>query len=142
MKNKRVLLYVQAVLCIAVFLILTVSAVSIYLEGMYAREANPLAPVYTQEKVVHVLKTVLPLLVASAVVLILSIVFGVRGEKQNGGKLVNPPVPGPAVRHLNVVRIVVLLLSVLLVVLGIAGGGADSVLNKAVRICTECIGLG
>ncbi len=32
--------------------------------------------------------------------------------------------------------------AVLLIVLGIANGGAGDVLAKAVRICSECIGLG
>ena len=45
-------------------------------------------------------------------------------------------------RSLPLARIVVLALGVLFVVLGIFNGGAGDVLNKAVAICTECIGLG
>lgn len=33
-------------------------------------------------------------------------------------------------------------LGVLLVILGVMNGGAQDVLAKAVRICSECIGLG
>ena len=32
--------------------------------------------------------------------------------------------------------------AVLLIVLGVANGGARDVLAKAVKICSECIGLG
>lgn len=40
------------------------------------------------------------------------------------------------------VRVTVLMLGILFVVLGVINGGMDDVLGKAVRICTECIGLG
>ena len=43
---------------------------------------------------------------------------------------------------LPVVRYVVLGVAVLFVVLGIFNGGMSDVLAKAVKICTECIGLG
>ena len=36
----------------------------------------------------------------------------------------------------------VLLLAVLFIALGIANGGANDVVQKAIKICTECIGLG
>ena len=44
--------------------------------------------------------------------------------------------------HLWMIRIVVLVVGVVLVWLGISNGGAEDVLGKAIRICTECIGLG
>ena len=40
------------------------------------------------------------------------------------------------------VRGVILIVGLLFIVLGILNGGAEDVLGKAVRICTECIGLG
>lgn len=40
------------------------------------------------------------------------------------------------------VRAVILAVGILFVVLGVINGGMDDVLGKAVRICTECIGLG
>ena len=43
---------------------------------------------------------------------------------------------------INAVRLAVLILGILFVILGIANGGMEQVLGKAVRICTECIGLG
>ena len=41
-----------------------------------------------------------------------------------------------------IVRGSVLLVAVVLIVLGIVNGGMEDVLQKAIRICTECIGLG
>lgn len=41
-----------------------------------------------------------------------------------------------------VIRCVVLAVAILFIVLGILNGGIDDVLGKAIRICTECIGLG
>ena len=43
---------------------------------------------------------------------------------------------------LDVAKYVILGVAVLLIVLGIFNGGMADVLNKAVKICTECIGLG
>ncbi len=43
---------------------------------------------------------------------------------------------------INVARGVIIGLSVVLIVVGIFNGGAEDVLQKAINICTECIGLG
>jgi hypothetical protein len=45
------------------------------------------------------------------------------------------------VRKRNV-RLVIALLALTLIVLGLANGQAKDVLNKAINICTECLGLG
>lgn len=41
-----------------------------------------------------------------------------------------------------IVRVVLLVAAVALIVMGIDNGGMKDVLGKAIRICTECIGLG
>ncbi|MCR4622018.1 MAG: hypothetical protein K5663_08045 [Clostridiales bacterium] len=41
-----------------------------------------------------------------------------------------------------VVKLVFLLLALLLIVWGLIEGQAKDVLNKAINICTECLGLG
>ena len=46
------------------------------------------------------------------------------------------------VKRAKIVRYVIIGIAVLLIVLGIFNGGMDDVLAKAVKICTECIGLG
>ena len=40
------------------------------------------------------------------------------------------------------VRLVITMLALALIVLGLANGQARDVLNKAINICTECLGLG
>ena len=54
--------------------------------------------------------------------------------------------PQPTVKDNNrmlwIVRGVVLVVAVVFVVLGIVNGGMTDVLEKAIKICTECIGLG
>lgn len=45
-------------------------------------------------------------------------------------------------RKLKFIRISLLVASIALVVIGAFNGGAADVLGKAIRICTECIGLG
>lgn len=40
------------------------------------------------------------------------------------------------------IRAVLLVTAVVFLILGVLNGGADDVLGKAIRICTECIGLG
>ena len=40
------------------------------------------------------------------------------------------------------VRVAVIVLSVTFIILGVSNGGMKDVLGKAVKICTECIGLG
>ena len=45
-------------------------------------------------------------------------------------------------RSVWIVRGVILAVSVVLIVLGVMNGGMRDVLGKAIKICTECIGLG
>ena len=44
--------------------------------------------------------------------------------------------------YINVMRIIIGLVAVSFVIIGSLNGGIDDVLAKAVKICTECIGLG
>lgn len=43
---------------------------------------------------------------------------------------------------INVIRWAVLVIAVVFIVVGIFNGSAEDVLTKAIKICTECIGLG
>lgn len=44
--------------------------------------------------------------------------------------------------HRRVLWAALFCVGILLVVLGVCNGGAGDVLTKAVKICSECIGLG
>lgn len=43
---------------------------------------------------------------------------------------------------INVIRAVILVIALVLVVVGLINGGYFDVMNKAIRICYECIGIG
>ena len=45
-------------------------------------------------------------------------------------------------RTVLAIRLSVLTLSAVFIVLGVYNGGMRDVLEKAIKICTECIGLG
>ncbi len=44
--------------------------------------------------------------------------------------------------YMLIVRLSVLILAAVLVILGVRNGGMNDVVQKAIKICTECIGLG
>jgi hypothetical protein len=52
------------------------------------------------------------------------------------------PAPEKPVKHVNRLRLGLYGLAALLILLGIFNGGMQDVLTKAIKICTECIGLG
>ena len=52
------------------------------------------------------------------------------------------PVQDPSRFVRWIVRAVVLVIAIVFIVLGVINGGMEDVLQKAIRICTECIGLG
>lgn len=43
---------------------------------------------------------------------------------------------------INIAKIGILIVAVVFIVIGISNGGAEDTLQKAINICTECIGLG
>ncbi len=62
--------------------------------------------------------------------------------KENGAPKAGTAAKKTSKNPVLIARYVILGVSVLLVVLGIFNGGVADVLSKAVKICTECIGLG
>ena len=64
--------------------------------------------------------------------------------------IANSDVPAPEMPEtkdrkpalVNFARVSIITVAVVFIVLGIFNGGMSDVLGKAVRICTECIGLG
>ena len=41
-----------------------------------------------------------------------------------------------------IIQVSILCIAVVMIIIGITNGGAEDVLQKAINICTECIGLG
>ena len=62
-------------------------------------------------------------------------------EEKAAGIKAEPKTKTPA-RDLVILRLVLLTLAVVFIIAGILNGSMDAVVNKAIRICTECVGLG
>ena len=69
-----------------------------------------------------------------------AIMARIKEEKAAGIKA-EPKAAAPA-RNLNGLRIAILVLAVVFIIAGIFNGSMTAVVNKAIRICTECVGLG
>lgn len=48
----------------------------------------------------------------------------------------------PSERHLKIIATLLLCLGIAIMIAGIFRGEAETVFNKATRICMECIGIG
>ncbi len=254
MTRNRILLLLQSALCIVLVVMLASAAVGIYRTGIAEKQENPLAWVYTREKVAAALKPVAPVFLLAVAVTVTCSVLGVRDERQDkpvkdveltrdllvsrvaepseamkkeqalqkkwlfggwglfalcmipvlvymtdAGHFLNgdleemikslashallwtalglaclivstlqqeksmqrecdlasarireekaagispAPTEKPQQKNLNAVRLVILAVAVVFILLGIRNGSMTAVINKAIRICTECVGLG
>lgn len=141
MDKKKLLLTAQSLLCAALALWLAAAALGVCREGLARKAADPLAPIYSPELVTQRLKEALPLFVLTVAVTAAGAVLRVKDENGlkgvKGGKVEHKPFPKE-----KTLRAALLLAGVLLVVLGVLNGSARDVLGKAVKTCTECVGLG
>ena len=69
-----------------------------------------------------------------------AIMARIKEEKAAGIKA-EPKAEEPA-RNVNALRWVILAIAVAFIIIGIRNGSMAAVVNKAIRICTECVGLG
>jgi len=81
--RNKILLLAQSLLCVALVVMLAVSAVGIYRSGIAEKQANPLAWVYTREKAAAALKPVLPVFLLAVGVTVACAVLHVRDENEN-----------------------------------------------------------
>lgn len=81
--RNKILLAVQSLLCVALVVMLAVSAVGIYRSGIAEKRENPLAWVYTREKAAAALKPVLPVFLLAVGVTAACAVLNVRDENEN-----------------------------------------------------------
>ncbi len=149
MNKKRLFLIVQSVLCVLLVVALVASAINIYQVGLAEKAADPLSSIYTREKVAAVLLgvPVLPLFLLSLATTIACLVLGIKDEKGNKPvRIVSAATPGPTAvpvpTHLALRRRVTFALALVFIVAGVFNGSAMDVFGKAIKICTECIGLG
>lgn len=108
---------------------------------------------FTIENLTHdilrgILTSMIPAVIALGVVFLCAKLenASIRREieifKSQPGKTQTPPAPVRNKTRLRIVRIGIFSVAVLFIILGISNGGIAAVLGKAIRICTECIGLG
>ena len=93
MTRSRIYLIVQAVLCVLLVVLLSVSAVTIYREGAARKAEQPLAPIYTREIAAERFAPIAPLFFAALGLMVAGLVLGVRDEKAD------KPVDDPGLRR-------------------------------------------
>ena len=158
MDKKKLLLYIQAALCILWVILMAAAAIHIYSEGAaYQAQGHPDAWIYTREKAAAAIGRYLPVLLLAVASNIACVIVGARDDSQDK-PVADPDIVGlyKAEREaerdtaaeaakaatLKRVRLAVLMLAVLFVIAGIFNGSMEDMLIKAVNICTECVGLG
>lgn len=100
MSKTKVYLIIQAVLCVLLVVLLSVSAIGIYRDGMARRAENPRAPIYTRQIVAEKCAPVAPLAIISVVMLIAGLALGLRDEEAD-----KPVKDSELVRDLTVKRV-------------------------------------
>ena len=81
--RNRILLIAQSLLCVALVVMLSASAIGIYRDGIAEKQENPLAWVYTREKVAAALKPITPVFLLAVGVTVACAVLNVRDENEN-----------------------------------------------------------
>lgn len=142
MKKRNIWLIVQSALCILIAAMLSCSAIRIYLDGSaYQAAGHPTEWIYTREKAVSALIPVLPVFIISLGVNLFCVVKEFKDEEAD------KPVHDIEFKRnseskLSVVRWVLMAAAIVFVIMGIQNGSMEDVLVKAIKICTECVGLG
>ena len=140
MKNNRIFLIIQSILCLLLAALLIIAVIGIYRSGSAARAENPLAWIFTREIVAERFRPIAPLFFAAVVLTAVGLILGVKDENGlkpvKSGKVENRAPVG------KTLRTVLLIAAVVLIVAGVFNGSARDVFSKAVKICTECVGLG
>ena len=157
--KKKLFLALQSVLCIALTALMIAAVLCLFFKGAALQEEDPLAWIFTREKLAASLRPILPLLLAALALTLTGLVLGIRDEK--GEKPVgNGALPRKASRlaagageeerckqkglpsRTALLRLLLLVLAAAMIAAGLLNGSAGDVLGKAIKICTECVGLG
>ncbi len=142
MDRKKVFLTVQSAMYVLLAVFLAAAVIGIYRDGLALKAENPLAWTFSREKVAECFRPVRPLFFLTLGVSLGGLLLDVKHDEGlkpvKGGLIQNK---GPAAWG-KTVRIVLLAAAVCLLVAGVFNGTARDVFGKAVKICTECVGLG
>ena len=150
MNIKKLLLFVQSALCVILVAVLSAGVIGIYREGAAEQQKDPLAWVYTREKAATVLKTAAPVFFLAVAATVACEVMNARDEIKKKPvrdaelrrETARPPKTKDAAPDYRRLRAILLAAAVVFIILGIVNGSMSAVVNKAIRICTECVGLG
>ena len=153
MKGTRLYLIVQTALCVLLMVLLAASAIELYREGTAHRAEKPLEWIYTRGKAAEGFVSVAPLFLLFLGLTAAGFFFGpaqqvaVQEKDTTAGAVkINQELlashsllPAKAVKRM---RAALILAAVVFIAAGVLNGSARDVFYKAVKICTECIGLG
>lgn len=138
--RKKVFLVILSFLCILLAGLLISAVIVIYNDGTIVRAEDPLAPIFSWEIASKALGAIAPLFFAAAGLAAAGLILGVKDESGlkpvMGGRVKNRASGG------KIVQMVLLIAAIVLIAAGIFNGSAGDVFGKAVKICTECVGLG
>lgn len=138
-KNKLFLL-AQSIVCILLAVLLIVAVVGLYRDGAAAQAENPLTWIFSRESVAERLRPIAPLFFVGIGLAMTGLILGVKEENNckpvKCGRVKNRTSGG------KTVRTALLIAAVLLIAAGLFNGSAKDVYGKAVKVCTECVGLG
>ena len=123
---------------LALSLILTAADLIYQVLSLYTKAGD--LQVYTRENISERLIYVWPLLLITALLILINSFFA-KEEKPSPIKLSTPPVMKKAVKDAFFTKLL-FIVSILLIIHGMVNGGITAVFIKAISICTECIGLG
>lgn len=101
MTEKKLYLIIQSVLCVLMVILLVASAISIYCEGRALRAEDPMASIYTREKVVEKLRPISPLFFAAVGLTIAGWLLAVKDDNAD-----KPVKDAESTRNLTVARVV------------------------------------
>ena len=140
MKKARLFLFIQSLLCVLLAAVLISAAIGICIDGSAALAGNPSAAIFTREIAAERLRTVAPLFCAFAVLTAAGLILGIKDD--NSLTRAADVKTQNSVRGGKTVRAALLAAAAVLLAAGILNGSAGDVLDNAVKICAECIGLG
>lgn len=142
MKRARLILTVQSILAVLLALALAGATAALYRRGLALKAADPLHRIFSREAVAAALRPLTPLLLLSLGTTVAGRALGVRDTSDEHAAATlerRPPLPAGRLRR---ARAALLVLALALIAAGIVNGSAGDVFAKAVKICTECVGLG
>ena len=139
-KKVRIFLIIQSLLCFFLAVMLIAAVMGIYRDGTALKAQDPLVSIFSREIVAQRARFIVPLLFAIFGSSVAGLILGAKDENglgpAQGGKVENKVYEGSTIRR------VLLAAAVVLIIAGVFNGSALDVFGKAVKICTECVGLG